>query len=288
MSPTIEQTGSKAPAPKLGTNNVISLGPKARPRGLWAHLQADAWRHRKFIALDLDAVALYFMALSWTMDQATDGFIETKRLREIIASLTTQRRHNLATKLTRRKLWERHEYGYQIHNFTAYNPTAKYLESRSESGKIGAKARWDKEREEDANRMRIASVEDANRNADVDVDVDGEEVKETCTLSNAKNCVGHAPAPSFDPWQKGFDMFWEAFPKGCSTGEGTKTYAYEFWCRLDPDEKEIDDMLDELEAARHDSWMDFFDKRDGEPLIDPKTWLCRWWDEHGTKPLLAS
>lgn len=145
------------------------MSKKKHERGRWARLMGSVWRHPKFSGLDAEAVALWTLGLSWSIDNKTDGLIP-EQIVSLVRSIpeqpattprpvgdhtATMQRPRIVRMLTRRKLWDRTPDGYMIHNFLEYQASAKSLDAlseiRSELGKRGLEKRWGWQRPGDSN-----------------------------------------------------------------------------------------------------------------------------------------
>jgi|RhiMethySRZTD1v2_1073278.scaffolds.fasta_scaffold132911_5 hypothetical protein len=92
----------------------------------WARVDDSAYTHPKFLTLDPAAIGLWAMALSYTADHLTDGFIPRAQLPRFIAA-PAARALKLAGALVKAGLWEERGDGYQVHDFTDWNAPAEEI-----------------------------------------------------------------------------------------------------------------------------------------------------------------
>lgn len=93
-----------------------------------------------------EAMALWVLALSWSCDELTDGFVPSDMPEILMPGLGVA----MATKLVEVRLWEESEGGYRFHDWGQFQPSAEdererraaISRMRSELGKRGAMARW--------------------------------------------------------------------------------------------------------------------------------------------------
>lgn len=228
----------------------MSSPPKARAER-WARIMASAWRHRKFLGCDPDAVALWGMALSWSMDNKTDGVIEADAIPQILPVLSAARARAAVKVLTTRKLWDREPGGYKVHDFTDYNATDEYLESRRDAGRKAAEARWGH------------ADRNANRNADGNTEEE-EEVEEEKNLTTPR--ADRAGA------RETFKGFWTAYPRKVK-----KALALRAWLKLSPDQALVEQILAAVKAqAASPDWA----AENGRYIPHPANWLRdRGWED---------
>lgn len=110
----------------------------------WGRIDDGHWRHRKVAALHDDlrkpCLALFWLAVSWSNDQGTDGRVTGTGLRQLDGT------REEAEELVRVGLWDRDGSGYQIHNFLDFNKSSEQVAQdraqRSAAGAAGAAKRW--------------------------------------------------------------------------------------------------------------------------------------------------
>ena len=90
----------------------------------WAKLSDKLWSHPKVVGLPLPALRLWLFGLSWASGHETDGHIPRAVLPIIFGT------PKLAAALVSARLWETADGGWQIHNFTRYNPTRAELDEK--------------------------------------------------------------------------------------------------------------------------------------------------------------
>lgn len=114
---------------------------------VWAKLDDQFHSNKKLAQLGprlLPGAGLHSLAISWCASELTDGYIPTLQVRRLAGKDTS----TLERALVDVGLWEVAENGYYIHDFLDYNPCREEVlaqrEARSEAGKRGAEARWQK------------------------------------------------------------------------------------------------------------------------------------------------
>ncbi len=102
----------------------------------WGKIDDKLWGSPKWLATGPRARALWVTALSWSMDQLTDGIIPT----HVLPVLGGSRRD--AGDLCRAGLWEEHETGWAFHDWADYQPSkAKILAEREAAAERQKRAR---------------------------------------------------------------------------------------------------------------------------------------------------
>ena len=106
----------------------------------WVRMDTQ-WPHNpKFLMLAEDkqwrAIVGYWAGLAWSGAQGQSGFVPYYALP---TSLSTRRE---AEQLCDVRLWIPGEGGYQINDWTEYQPTNEEHERRSERARIAAQKRW--------------------------------------------------------------------------------------------------------------------------------------------------
>jgi hypothetical protein len=106
----------------------------------WGKIDDKLWGHQKWMATPAPARGLWITALSWCMDQGTDGHVP----RHVLPFLGSTPRH--ANALVTSGLWETADGGWQFHDWLAYQPDAASVRAKrqaeSEGGKRGAHTQW--------------------------------------------------------------------------------------------------------------------------------------------------
>jgi len=106
---------------------------------------STAWRHPKFLSLSTDARALWFMAMSWSVDTRTDGHIAANALHQIIR-LPREKLRVAAHALAAAKLWEHDGDNYLIHDWFEYNESVADMDRvrnrRREGAEKTNEKRW--------------------------------------------------------------------------------------------------------------------------------------------------
>jgi hypothetical protein len=106
----------------------------------WGKVDDKLWGHPKWMATPAPARGLWISALSWCMDQDSDGIVP----RHVLPFLGSTPRH--ANALVTSGLWEATDGGWQFHDWLEYQPDAASVkakrEAESDGGKRGAHTRW--------------------------------------------------------------------------------------------------------------------------------------------------
>lgn len=184
---------------------VLRAGRVALPVGArrerWGRIMASAWRHEKFFDVGPDAVALWAMALSWVMDNHTDGRIPARALPRIL-KLSPRRLSAAVARLTERRLWESDGTGteYWVHDWTDYNPTEAQQQALRDVRQKAAQVRWGNKADANANALHVDKQTHSTCNAGVGVGVGvgvgEEESKAFCSSSGKATATSTAPAPT--------------------------------------------------------------------------------------------
>lgn len=115
----------------------------------YALIKDEMYDHPKFVGVQLDAIGLWTLGLSWCCRHLTDGFVPTAAV-ERLAAGSRRKAATMAAELTAHELWEPVEGGWQFHDFTDHNRSGaevrekrdRVSQRRSEAGRKGAAARW--------------------------------------------------------------------------------------------------------------------------------------------------
>jgi hypothetical protein len=107
----------------------------------WARLDDTFHHHPKLMRVDLAAVGLFALGLSYAADNLTDGHLPERWVR----GRTIGDSESAVDQLVRARLWERTEDGFLIHDFGVYNLTRGQVEAQIEqrraAGLASAKVR---------------------------------------------------------------------------------------------------------------------------------------------------
>lgn len=104
----------------------------------YGKLSGRFWRHPKALALSAGAGWLWTRALSYVVDQRTDGVVASAALRALEPKLGTK----LAAELVASGLWEVHPAGHVFHDFADHGMTvASWEEKKKESAERAARSR---------------------------------------------------------------------------------------------------------------------------------------------------
>lgn len=117
----------------------------------WVRLATDVPENPKILRLlgmprGSHAAFVYLCSLSYSGKHGTYGAIPKAALPFIHATAKE------AKQLVTVGLWKPAEYGWDIHDWDAYQPTAEYVQKRKDKAREAARARWDKVAEESAKR----------------------------------------------------------------------------------------------------------------------------------------
>lgn len=134
------------------------------PYGL---ISDDLYDHPKFVCLQLDAVGLWTLGLSYCCRHLTDGFIPAPMVDRLAAG-SRRKPATLAADLVAQGLWEAAEGGWLIHDYHHHNRSGadvreqrrEVSEKRAAAGRKGAAARWGRDGKPMANGMANASQTD--------------------------------------------------------------------------------------------------------------------------------
>lgn len=115
----------------------------------YALIDDELCDHPKFAQVDLDAIGLWTLGLSWCSRHLTDGRIPT-RIVERYAAGARRKAATIAAELIDVGLWEPVDGGWQYHDFHDHNPSgaevkerrSKVSQRRAEAGRKGAAKRW--------------------------------------------------------------------------------------------------------------------------------------------------
>lgn len=94
----------------------------------WVKLDDGFPRHPKVRRLSPVAFTLHVCGLCWCAEYLTDGVILDGQVRDV-SDLTPKQAEKGAGELVDRKLWDRIDGGYRIHDFLEYNPSREKVEA---------------------------------------------------------------------------------------------------------------------------------------------------------------
>jgi hypothetical protein len=110
----------------------------------WVRLDDEFPDHKKVAGLSNDAFCLHVTAMCWVAKQQTDGKLPGNVLKRL--AWRCQDPAIAAAELVTANVWEVTPGGWEIHDFSEYNPTKEQVTElaakRSEAGKAGAMAKW--------------------------------------------------------------------------------------------------------------------------------------------------
>lgn len=159
----------------------------------WAKVDDRLHSHWKTAEAGVEAMGLWVLALSWTRENRTNGFVP--RAKALQLGGRHARKHIAA--LLKASLWLEVEAGYEFHDFLDWQPRSEDEESRREdvsekrreAGKRGAAKRWGRGNGE-ANSMANGMTNDLFAKTE-DGNGDGK--------SLASGCQPDSPSPSPSP-----------------------------------------------------------------------------------------
>lgn len=217
----------------------------------WARLDDGFHDHPKVIGVDLSAIGLFTVCLTWSCKQGTDGFVPTH-----VAERLSDHTPSFVSELLRTGLFEERDGGYYIHDFLDYNPPSKAREVKRKLAKQRMRALRERSREQKENTSEPLTPVPRGR--------DGTGTgRELVVLS--KRTGGSA--------EGGFDAFWVLYPKKVGKAEARKA-----WARAHPTPELEARMRATLEwQVRSPRWLE----EGGRYVPNPATWLNqgRWDDE---------
>jgi hypothetical protein len=99
----------------------------------WSKVDDRFYDHPKTVAVGTMGAGLFVLALSYTANKLTDGFIPTAMIRRLVADVDDP--VALADSLVEAGLFERVDGGYLIHDYLDYNPPAAKVIAEREAAK---------------------------------------------------------------------------------------------------------------------------------------------------------
>ncbi|MCL2453755.1 MAG: hypothetical protein FWD18_00405 [Micrococcales bacterium] len=110
----------------------------------WGKIEGSLHSHPKWLAAPKGAKALWVTALSWSMQQGTDGAVPPGALRALDGTKAE------AERLVAAGLWERTEDGYRFHAWDRYQTSTAELEAarvvKVAAAELGNHTRWHERR----------------------------------------------------------------------------------------------------------------------------------------------
>ena len=116
----------------------------------WAKLDDGLWCNEKLWSVSVHARWLYVAAISWSVDNLTDGYVPVHAAVYVSRS---RRAPSWARELLAARLWSAVDGGYLIHDFHEYNDSAEQVKQRRKKWagmKASARAARDKSAVESA------------------------------------------------------------------------------------------------------------------------------------------
>lgn len=246
----------------------------------WAKLDDEFYDHPKVLRVSLAATGLYALCLSYAARKMTDGALPANAVRRLAGDEMWEA---LAEQLVHVGLWEREHDGFRIHDFLAYNRSkaevladrAALRAVRSQAGRAGAAARWQRDSTSNGKPMANGWQEpsqgpwqtDGPIPVPIPVPIPNTETANTLSL---RSCAADGASVL------GFDEFWLAYPKKLGKGAARKAHR-----KLRPSAGMQQQILDAIAAWRStEAWT-----RDGGRWVPyPAKWLNerRWEDERET------
>lgn len=149
----------------------------------WVRLDDRFPSHRKVALLSDRAFRLHVTALCWCSENLTEGRILAAELRVIVHFRGAK---VAANELVERKLWDRIDDGWEIHDFLEYNPDRAKVQNDRERNAARQQALRDR-------RKAQREVREAAANAANEADSNG--VTPPVTYSVSNGAPGPAPVP---------------------------------------------------------------------------------------------
>jgi hypothetical protein len=112
----------------------------------WVKVDDQVPHHPKFLKAGPEASWLWLCSVTYSQRQLTDGIIP----REAVPTLGVKNPRKLIDRLVGARLWDLHELGWRVHDYLDHNESREQAiarreqlaASRAQSGRGGAKARW--------------------------------------------------------------------------------------------------------------------------------------------------
>jgi hypothetical protein len=109
----------------------------------WIRMQSSIYRNPKVLSLltlptGFQTAVVYWFSMGYAGENGCRGQIPKVGLPII------QGRPKDAQRLVEAGLWKVTQNGWEVHDWSNYQPTPEYIAKRSEAGRAGAKARWAK------------------------------------------------------------------------------------------------------------------------------------------------
>jgi hypothetical protein len=242
---------------------------------MWSPLDDGFYSHPKILQLsvDLDAIGLWTLCLSWASRYLTDGKLP-HGLPYRLSALPPAQLDRLAARLIEVGLWERAEAGgYQIHDYGDWALCRAEVLRRQALARA-RKARWAEHR---ATRSERVPPRVPNADGTVPSPILSSPILSSTspTLSSTSPRPRERKPPAAGGRQRArlpdeFESFWRAYPK-----HEAKEAARKVWARLQPDAALVGRMLEAITMQRASrNWREGF-------IPQPARWLTgkRWTDE---------
>lgn len=229
----------------------------------WVWIDDDAPRHPKIMHAGDAGFGFFTASLCYANRYRTDGFIPVAALPAIFPSLRRERALNRAVRLVEAGLWETREGGWQIHDYTDYQPTKAMLFDLKTFAKRGGNARASSAIR-DSRGQFIRGVPTSR------LDQQGGEIHQPTPTPTKETTPPYKPPKGGDDYKPGFCRFWTVFPKKVG-----KDKAAEAWRK-----KRCEPMADAIVAAIEQQRA-YLTRDDGQFIPNPATWINqgRWKDE---------
>jgi hypothetical protein len=221
----------------------------------WARLDDGFYDNPKILGVDLAAVGLYAVGLSYAGKQLTDG-----HLTHVVARHLSRGDAALVTQLVEAKLWIVTPDGYAINDFLQFNPSHKSVERQRKEARQRMQSLRIRSREHPPSRSR------EQVNTGCLGDGTGRDGTGRVKKSSSVNARARA-VPD------GFDTFWAAYPR-----KENKAAAVKAWDKLAPDDGTRQAITGALAWQRAlPRWLE----SGGQYVPHPATYLNgrRWEDE---------
>jgi hypothetical protein len=180
----------------------------------WVRLDDDFYDHEKFLNIAPEGIALWVVGLAWSSRNLTDGIIPAAKSRTLL-NTTDVNYSGVIEGLVEFGLWDPVEGGYRIHNFLRYQRAAEHVEA--------AKMAYH-DQQVLAGKARAAGAErSSGRFAKVQVTpATTSEPPASAPARTQPNSHSHSNSdikalklspPSAADALRGFDQFWEIYPR---------------------------------------------------------------------------
>ncbi len=235
----------------------------------WFKVDDKLHSHVKAARAGLEAMGLWTIAGSWSMDQLTDGFVP-----DYIAARLHPKAKRLAAALVKAGLWDEAEKdgdtGWQFHDWDEYQPTRDETEAKREYERDKKRAQRAKGQASTSrgDNGRFTSVSPRDNHGDSPRDSRGESPATRPDPTRPKSATHSSAADAAR-----FGEFWLLYPKKVAKGQAEKAW------KAAVKKTDAGTILGALRSQLPDMAMHL--RVDGDFRPNPATWLNgeRWADE---------